>query len=96
LHRLDIQNAFLHGHIEEEIYLEQPHGYGDMSKLRHVYKLSKAIYGLKHASRAWYSRLSNKLISLEFHASKVDVSLFLYNKENISFFACPYTYNYYC
>jgi hypothetical protein len=51
-----------------------------------VCKLDKALYDLKEAPRAWYSKLSAKLISLGFHASKADVSLFFYNKGDIIIF----------
>jgi hypothetical protein len=44
-----------------------------------VCKLDKALYGLKQAPRAWYFRLSSKLQSLGFCASKADTSLFFYN-----------------
>jgi hypothetical protein len=68
---LDVQSAFLHGYLEEEVYMEQLLGYEDVTKLGYVCKLDKALYGLKQASRAWYSRLSAKLISLGFCSSKV-------------------------
>jgi hypothetical protein len=74
MRQLNVQNAFLHGYLEEEIYMEQPPGYEDATKPSYVCKLDKDLYGLKQAPRAWYSRLSAKLISLRFHASKADVS----------------------
>ena len=41
-----------------------------------MYKLSKALYGLKHARRAWYERLRDFLISKGFKIGKVDTTLF--------------------
>jgi hypothetical protein len=76
LRQLDVQNTFLHGILEEEVFMRHPLGYEDRSKPHHV-----ALYGLKQALRAWYSKLSKKLKLLGFKASKVDTSLFTYNKK---------------
>jgi hypothetical protein len=58
--------------------------------LGHVCKLDKALYGLKQAPRAWYFRLSSKLQSLGFRASKADTSLFFYNKGGVTIFMLIY------
>jgi histone deacetylase 1/2 len=84
LRQLDVQNAFLHGIREEEVYMKQPPGFENGSHL--VCKLDKALYGLKQAPRAWYSRLSTKLTSLGFKASKSDTSLFIYQKGGVSIY----------
>lgn len=80
LRQLDVQNVFLHGVLQEEVYMYQPPGYEDKSRPNLVCKLDKALYGLKPAPRAWYARLCNKLESLGFLPSKADMSLFYYNK----------------
>jgi histone deacetylase 1/2 len=76
LRQLDVQNAFLHGVLEEEVYMYQPPGYTDKIHPSYVCKLNKALYGLKQAPRAWYARLCNKLVRLGFISSKEDTSLF--------------------
>nr|YP_003433855.1 hypothetical protein OrrupM_p18 [Oryza rufipogon]YP_514636.1 hypothetical protein OrsaiPp07 [Oryza sativa Indica Group]AAZ99329.1 hypothetical protein [Oryza sativa Japonica Group]AAZ99275.1 hypothetical protein [Oryza sativa Indica Group]AAZ99382.1 hypothetical protein [Oryza sativa Japonica Group]AER12982.1 hypothetical protein [Oryza sativa Indica Group]AER13050.1 hypothetical protein [Oryza sativa Indica Group] len=90
LRQLDVQNAFLHGVLEEDVYMRQPPGYEDKSKLDYVCKLDKALYGLKQAPRAWFSRLSMKLQNLGFQPSKADASLFFYKKGTISIFVLIY------
>jgi len=59
--QFDVKNAFLHGDLEEEIYMELPLGYVEMAVSRTVYKLEKALYGFL---RAWFGRFSNMMTSL--------------------------------
>jgi hypothetical protein len=90
LRQLDVQNAFLHGVLEEEVYMRQPPGYEDITKPHHICKLNKALYGLKQAPRAWYARLSDKLKILGFRSSRADTSLFFYKKGMITIFLLVY------
>jgi histone deacetylase 1/2 len=90
LRQLDVQNAFLHGYLEEEVYMLQPPGFEDPANPHFVCKLDKALYGLKQAPRAWFSRLSKKLVDLGFQGSKADTSLFFSNKGGIIIFVLVY------
>lgn len=90
LRQLDVQNAFLHGFLEEEVYMRQPPGYVDNTHPKYVCRLDKALYGLKQAPRAWYARLCSKLIKLGFTPSKGDTSLFYYNKGGHTIFVLVY------
>jgi hypothetical protein len=90
LHQLNVQNAFLHGYLDEEVYMRQPPGYEDKTRAIYVCKLDKAMYGLKQAPRAWFSRLSSKVVDLGFIASKADSSLSFFNKGGVIIFVLIY------
>jgi histone deacetylase 1/2 len=90
LRQLGVQNAFLHGVLEEEVYMRQPPGFEDKKRPHYVCRLDKALYGLKQAPRAWYARLSTKLCHLGFKPSKSDASLFIYSKNGIVIYILIY------
>jgi hypothetical protein len=90
MRQLDIHNAFLHGFLDEDVYMSQPPGYEDKKQPNYVRKLDKMIYGLKQALRAWYSRLSTKLLQLGFKISKVDNSLFYFKNNDVTTFILVY------
>lgn len=57
VHHLDVKSAFLNGELKEEVFVSQPEGFEKPGKEHMVYRLSKALYGLRQAPRAWYSKL---------------------------------------
>ncbi|KAL8116743.1 hypothetical protein AgCh_023048 [Apium graveolens] len=66
VHHLDVKTAFLNGEIKEEVYVKQPEGFIKPGSEHLVYKLVKALYGLRQAPRAWYSKLNQCLEGLNF------------------------------
>ena len=81
LFQMDVKSAFLNGFIKEEVYVEQPPGFDDHKHPDHVFKLTKALYGLKKAPRAWYERLNSFLLQNNFKRGKVDTTLFIKNTD---------------
>ena len=81
LTQMDVSNAFLHGILEEEIFMSLPQGYtpppGVTLPPNPVCRLRKSLYGLKQASRQWYKRFSSVLIGANFIQSPADNTLFV-------------------
>jgi Reverse transcriptase (RNA-dependent DNA polymerase) len=79
LRQLDVQNAFLHGDLQEQVFMVQPPGFVDQTFPNHVCRLNKFLYGLKHAPRAWFQKLNTALLQLGFKSSSFDPSFFVLN-----------------
>jgi hypothetical protein len=86
IRHIDIQNAFLHGLLDEDVYMKQPPEFVDCDHPIYICKLDKSLYGLKQSPRAWFSNLSSKLLQLDFKAFKVDVSLFIFSMAGIQIY----------
>nr|GEU86284.1 copia protein [Tanacetum cinerariifolium] len=74
--QMDVKTAFLNGPLKEKVYVRQPEEFIDPEFPNHVYRLKKALYGLKKAPRAWYDKLSSFLIKHGFNKGIVDPTLF--------------------
>lgn len=84
LRQLDVNNAFLHGTLHEEVFMSQPPGFVHPQFPNHICKLRKSLYGLKQAPRAWYMELTQFLLTFGFRKSMADASLFIYTHDSVT------------
>ncbi|KAJ9682081.1 hypothetical protein PVL29_018120 [Vitis rotundifolia] len=79
LYQLDIKNAFLHGDLAEEVYMEQPPGFVAQGESGLVCRLSRSLYGLKQSPRAWFGRFSSVVQEFGMLHNTADHSVFYHH-----------------
>ncbi|KAJ9709547.1 hypothetical protein PVL29_001161 [Vitis rotundifolia] len=79
LYQLDIKNAFLHGDLAEEVYMEQPPGFVAQGESGLVCRLRRSLYGLKQSPRAWFGRFSSVVQEFGMLRSTADHSIFYHH-----------------
>ena len=77
--QMDVKTAFLHGDLQEEIYMQQPEGFEEEGKDKLVCRLNKSLYGLKQAPREWYHKFHSFMLSQGYQRS--DTDHYLYTKK---------------
>eukprot|EP00253_Pinus_taeda_P029055 PITA_29055 len=78
VHQMDVKTAFLNGDLKENVFMSQPEGFAVKGHEPKVCKLVKSLYGLKQAPRAWYEKLTEHLLKLNFnHFDLDDATLFV-------------------
>jgi hypothetical protein len=77
LHQMDVKNVFLHGDLQEEVYMEQPPSYVDQTCSNFVCRLKKALYGLKQAPRTSSDKIGQYLVTNGFQTSNANFSLYV-------------------
>ena len=79
IEQLDVKTAFLHGDLEEEIYMEQPEGFKESGKENLVCRLKKSLYGLKQAPRQWYKKFDSFMTDHGYHRTTSDHCVYVKN-----------------
>ncbi|GJV50966.1 retrovirus-related pol polyprotein from transposon TNT 1-94 [Tanacetum coccineum] len=79
---MDVKTAFLNRILKEEVYVSQPEGFVNQENPNQVFRLKKALNGLKQAPRAWYDLLSKFLLNQKFVKGVVDPTLFTRKEGN--------------
>lgn len=77
IEQLDVKTAFLHGDLEEDIFMEQPEGFEIEGRKHMVCRLRKSLYGLKQASRQWYKKFDSFMIVNGFERTISDHCVFI-------------------
>ena len=72
----DFKNAFLHGDLDEEIYMHIPPGF-EGNTTNKMCKLKKAMYGLKQSHKAWFGRFAKVMKEFEYKQSQGDHIVFI-------------------
>ena len=81
-HQLDVSNAFLHSHLDEQVFCQQPTGFVDPSQPDAVCMMSRSLYGLQQAPHAWFTNFANYATTIGFTPTRSDSSLFVYRHGN--------------
>ncbi|WVZ95817.1 hypothetical protein U9M48_041533 [Paspalum notatum var. saurae] len=76
LHQMDVKNAFLHGDLQEEVYMEIPPGFAGSQTIGKVCKLNKSLYGLKQSPRAWFDRFRRAVCDMGYTQCNGDHTVF--------------------
>ena len=80
--QFDVKNAFLHGDLSEEIYIDLPPGCSGPKQLNQkVYKLKKSLYGLKQSPRAWFGKFTKTMVLFWYNQSNSDHTLFIKKRQ---------------
>ena len=90
VHQMDVTTAFLHGELNEEVYMTQPEGYVQKGSESLVCKLKKSLYGLKQAPRCWNLKLHDYLVNIGYKQSPSEPCLYTRKEKNRFEALCVY------
>ena len=72
---MDVKSEFIHGELQEEIYMQKPKGFQEDPSL--VCRLKKSLYGVNQSHKDWYAKMDIFLLSLGFERCKYDPNVYL-------------------
>jgi len=81
IEQVDFKSAYLNGHLDEEIFMQQPEGFEVPGRETWVLRLFKALYGLKQAGRVWNKLLNGSLLDLDFTRCQSDPCVYIRDDE---------------
>ena len=90
VHQMDVKTAFLHGDLDEEIYMHQPEGFSVPGQENKVCRLVKSLYGLKQAPKQWHEKFDQVILSYGFHINESDNCLYQKQVNDQFIFLCLY------
>lgn len=83
VYQFDVKSSLLKEILEKEVYAAQPEGFSVSGQESKVYRLKRALYGLKQSPRAWYSKISSYLKENGFKRRKNEASLYVKKRDNV-------------
>ena len=85
IEQMDVKTAFLHGDLEEDIYMSQPEGFVETGKENLVCRLRKSLYGLKQSPRQWYKRFDTYMLKIGYTRCLYDCCVYYHVFEDGEF-----------
>jgi hypothetical protein len=99
MNHLDVPAAFLNGYLKENVFMEIPEcssGNSSINCKNKVYKLKRAIYDLKQSARAWYTRVEECLLNLDYKKSKYEPCLFVKCDNDVKIVVALFVDDFFC
>ena len=90
LEQLDVKTAFLHGELEETLYMQPPEGFINESNKNHVCLLKKSLYGLKQSPRQWYKRFDTHMVENGFKRCNYDSCVYFKVSDDVTVYLLLY------
>src|SRR5580765_6358588 len=84
LEQMDVKTAFLHGNLEEQIYIKQPEGFEETEQGL-VCQLKRSLYGLKQSPRQWYKRFDSYMLKIGYRRCDYDCCVYVRSLDDGSF-----------